>query len=67
MNILDLDRKELEKLVESGLMRPENLKHYDVCKQLAEGKKQNAIAEAMNIPDVRLVRYIKGKKCSECR
>lgn len=67
MNILSLSRVEVKNFVDSGLMREENLTHYDICKALADGKKQNAIAEEFNIPDVRLVRYIKQRKCPDCR
>jgi hypothetical protein len=66
MNILQLTRKEVEFFISTGVMRPENLKHYDVCKKLSEGKKQNEVADEFNIPDIRHVRYIKSKKCNEC-
>lgn len=66
MNILSLTRKEVEFFISTGVMRPENLKHYDICKEIAEGKKQNDVADKFNIPDVRHVRYIKNHKCKEC-
>lgn len=67
MNILSLSREEIKELVDSGFMRKENLAHYDICRAIAMGKKQNEIADEFNIPDVRLVRYIKEKKCKDCR
>jgi hypothetical protein len=66
MNILQLTREEVKFFISTGVMRPENLKHYDICKELASGKKQNDIADKFDIPDVRHVRYIKEKKCHDC-
>lgn len=67
MNILSLSRSEVVAFVDSGMMRPENIKHYDICKAIAEGQKQNDIADTFNIPDVRLVKYIKSRKCPDCK
>ncbi len=66
MNILSLTRKEVEFFISTGVMRPENLKHYDICKEIYDGKKQNDIADKFGIPDVRHIRYIKHEKCNEC-
>ena len=66
MNILELDRKQIQDFISRGLMRPENLKHYDICRAMAEGKKQKEIAEEYRL-DNRNVRYIKSKKCPECQ
>lgn len=67
MNLLSLSRGEVVAFVESGMLRPENIRHYDICKALAEGKKQNDIADQFEIPDVRLVKYIKSRKCPDCK
>jgi hypothetical protein len=66
MNILTLTREQVREQILNGKMRPENLKHYDICKAIAEGKKQNDIADDFEIPDTRHVRYIKHAKCREC-
>ena len=65
MNILSLSRKEVENFIGAGVMRPENLKHYDVCKAMAEGMTQEAVAEKYNLTD-RWVRRMKEVKCPKC-
>lgn len=67
MNILSLSRTEVIELINSGMLRKENLKHYDICKALSEGKKQNEVAAQFDVPDLRHVRYVKEKKCPNCR
>ena len=66
MNILSLSRKEVQDMIASGFMRPENLKHYDICKAMASGSTQEKTAEAFGIPDDRHIRYIKKTKCPDC-
>ncbi len=66
MNILNLSRKEIEDMVKSGLMRPENLRHYDLCKAMAQGMTQEKAIEAFGYTDDRYIRRIKNKKCREC-
>lgn len=66
MNILSLTRGEVVAFVESGFMRPETIKHYDICKALSDGKTQNEIAQEFKLSDSRVIRSIKEKKCPEC-
>jgi len=66
MNILALSRGEVVAFVESGMLRPENLRHYDICKELSSGKTQIEIAEQFQLSDSRVVRYIKENKCPDC-
>lgn len=67
MNILDLSRSQIEEMVKAGIMSKSNLRHYDICRALAEGKTQEKIAEAFNLTDDSHVRKIKNKKCAECK
>jgi len=67
MNILKYTREEIERRISEGEMRKENLKHYEICRALAEGKKQNDVADQFNVSDVRNIRYIKSHKCKDCR
>ena len=66
MSLLDYSRKQIEDLVNAGLLRRENLKHYDLCKAMAQGLTQEAAAEKFNLTDDRYVRMIKSKKCPDC-
>lgn len=66
MKILSLSREEVKFFISTGVMRPENLKHFDICKAMAEGKTQNQVADQFGVPDVRHIRYIKSVKCPEC-
>lgn len=66
MNILALSRGEVVAFVESGIMKPENLRHYDICKELASGKTQEKVAEDFNLTDDSYVRKIKKRKCPDC-
>lgn len=63
-SILELTREEVENLGTIGFNKSSGF-HHDICKALAEGKKQEEIAENLNIDD-RLIRKIKHKKCPEC-
>jgi len=67
MNILSLSRKQVEELIESGMIRKENLRHYDLCRALASGMTQEQAAENFNFTDDRYVREIKKKKCPNCK
>lgn len=66
MNILSLSRKEVEDFIASGMMRKENLKHYDICKAMASGTTQEKAAEVFNVTDDRYIRRIKSRKCPDC-
>jgi uncharacterized protein YihD (DUF1040 family) len=66
MNILSLSRNEVVAFVESGFMKDADLKHYDICKELAAGKTQEKIAEQFNLTDDSYVRKIKKRKCPDC-
>ncbi len=66
MNILSFTREQVEEAVRTGWMNKKSLDHYDICKQLSQGKTQSQIAESLNIPDDRQVRYVKKKKCPDC-
>lgn len=67
MSILSWTRGQIVALVQDGLTREESIKHYDICKEIKEGKKtQGRIAEEFNIPDTRVIRHINKKKCPEC-
>jgi hypothetical protein len=67
MNILSLSREEVKAFVDSGLMDKANLRHYDLCKAMAQGMTQEQAAEKFNLTDDRYVRRIKSKKCPDCR
>ena len=66
MNILSLTREEVKFFISTGVMRPENLKHYDVCKEAAQGKSSEQIAEKLGYAEGRHVRWIKSHKCKDC-
>lgn len=66
MNLLKYTKEEIERRVKEHELRPENIKHFDICKALASGMKQDKIAEKFDVPDIRHIRYIKEKKCPEC-
>lgn len=63
-SITDLSREEVEILGRIGFNKSSTL-HYDICKALAEGKKQEQIAEDFHTGD-RIIRYIKSEKCPNC-
>ena len=66
MNILALKREEVQFFIGTGVMRPENLRHFDICKALASGMTQEKIAEKFNLTDDSHVRYVKNRKCPDC-
>lgn len=66
MNLLSLSRDEVKAFIDSGLMKKENLRHYDLCKAMSQGMTQEKAAEAFNLTDDRYVRKIKSKKCPDC-
>lgn len=66
MNILKYSKEEILRRVNEGEMRKENLKHYDICKELEKGGTAVAIAEKFNMSEERSIRYIKKKKCPDC-
>lgn len=65
--ILDFTRDQIKKLVENGMLNKKSLRHYDVCKAIAEGKTQEQIAEELNYSETKSIRYIKAHKCKDCR
>ena len=67
MNILSLSREQIQSYIDSGLMKKENLRHYDLCKAMAQGMTQEQAAEKFNLTDDRYVRKIKSKKCPDCK
>lgn len=66
MNILSKSRKEIEDMVSSGMLRPENLKHYDLCMAMASGMTQMKATQEFGYTDERYLRRIKSKKCPDC-
>lgn len=66
MSILSRTRGEIEQMVRDGLLRPENLRHYDVCKAMAQGMTQEKAAEVFGFADDKNIRYIKKNKCPDC-
>ncbi len=66
MNILSLKRNEVEFFIKTGVMRPENLRHYDICQAIKNGMTQEQAAEKFNVTDDRYIRRIKEKKCPDC-
>lgn len=67
MNILSLSREELKEMVANGFLRKENLRHYDICKAMAQGTTQEKAAEIFGVTDDRYIRRIKERKCPECK
>jgi rRNA maturation protein Nop10 len=65
MNILSLSRSEVVAFVEKGFFKDEDLKHYDICKELSSGKTQSSVSEKFGIDD-RWIRRIKQRKCPDC-
>lgn len=63
-SIIELTREEVENLGRIGFTKA-SVQHFDICKALAAGRKQEEIAETFNIED-RMVRKIKSKKCPGC-
>lgn len=66
MNILSLSRDEVQAFINSGFLKKEDMRHYDVCKAMAQGKSQFEVAREFNLTDDSHARYIKRKKCPEC-
>ena len=66
MNILKLTPEELKAKILKGDLRPESIKHYEICKALASGRTQEYIAEYFHLTDDSHVRYIKRNKCPDC-
>ena len=66
MSILARTRDEVRQMVIDGLVRPEVLKQYDVCKAMAQGMTQEEAAEKFGYTDDRYIRRIKAKKCPDC-
>jgi hypothetical protein len=67
MNLLSKSREEVQALIDLGFLKKENLRHYDLCKAMAQGMTQEKAAEKFNLTDDRYVRKIKSKKCPDCK
>lgn len=67
MNILNLNRDEVRRLVDQGWLNKKALNHYDVCKAIAQGKTQRQIAEEFNYSETVHISWIKKHKCPECQ
>lgn len=66
MRILDLTEEEVKDFIKNGVMRPENLRHYHICKAIADGMTQEDAAEKFGLYDSSNIRRIKSKKCPDC-
>lgn len=67
MNILSFSRSQVIAMADAGMMNKKSVLHYDVCKEISNGVPYSQIADKFNISEVRLVSYIKEKKCPDCR
>ena len=67
MNILNFTRDEIKAMSDSGMMNKKSPLHYDVCKEISNGVPYSQIADKFNFAEVKLVSYIKEKKCPDCR
>lgn len=67
MNILNFSRDEVVAMSDAGLINKKSTLHYDVCKEISNGVPYSEIANKFNMAEVRLVSYIKEKKCPDCR
>lgn len=66
MNILSFSRDEVVAMAGTGMINKKSPLHYDVCKEISRGTPYSRIADKFNISEVRLVSYIKEKKCPDC-
>ncbi len=66
MSILTKTREEIKQLIADGLARPETLRHYDLCRAMAQGMTQEQAVEKFGFTDDRYIRVIKKKKCPDC-
>ena len=66
MNILQLTRVEVEHFIDMGVMRKENLKHFDIWKAISSGMTQEKAAEQFGVTDDAYIRKIKSSKCPDC-
>jgi len=64
-NILTYTREKIKDLIAEGLARPEELKHYDICKEIGK-KTQSRIASDYGYEETKTIRYINKTKCPEC-
>lgn len=65
MKLLKYTKNQVVALVDDGMTREENIRHWDVCKALSEGKTIEIVAEDFHL-STRNVDYIKAKKCKKC-
>lgn len=65
MNLLAYDKKQIVALVNDGITREENIKHWEICKALSEGKTIEQVAGDFHM-HTRNVDAIKSKKCKKC-
>ncbi len=66
MNILQLTRAEVQDFISKGVMKKENLRHFDICKAIASGMTQEKAAEKFGVTDDAYIRKIKSSKCPDC-
>lgn len=67
MNLLKYTREEIKKLVDDGIIKQTNLKHYDICKEIQQGNKtQGRIAQEFNFSETKTIRNINKSKCPDC-
>jgi len=66
MSLIDKSIEEIKKDIAAHYTSKSSLRHYEVCKALAQGLTQEQIAEKFNFNDDRVVRHIKKTKCPEC-
>ncbi len=65
MRLMKYDKSQVVALVDDGMVRKENIEHWDICKALSEGKTIELVAEDFRLSS-RNVAYIKEKKCKKC-
>lgn len=67
MNILKYSREQVKQFIDDGIMKPENLRHYDICKEIEAGKKtQGRLAQEFEISETKTIRNINKTKCPSC-
>lgn len=65
MNILAYTKTQIVALVDDGLTREENIRHWEICKALSEGKTIEMVAEDFHM-HTRNIDKIKKNKCKKC-
>jgi hypothetical protein len=65
-SILNYTRDQIQEFIDMGSMRPESLKHYDLCKAMSSGMTGAQASDKFDYTDPRYVRRIKSQKCPDC-